>query len=101
MGPATTNEESSNSTVKGMNLPKLAEDGLNWVLYQERLENAITATKGLRRHLQGTARKPEPLEQKPNGQWYRQELTTALTNDEIDKHEDAIDIYEQREAQVR
>ena len=54
MGPATTNEESHIMTIKGLNLPKLAEDGSNWTLYQERLENTITATKGLRRHLHGT-----------------------------------------------
>jgi hypothetical protein len=102
MGPATANEENPSSTsVRGINLPKLAEDGSNWVLYQERLENAITATKGLRRHLQGTARKPEPLETRDDQKVYAKGGTVALTNDQIDAYEEATDIFEQREAQVR
>src|ERR1700733_12008570 len=101
MGPDMTNEINSSSTIKGVSLPKLTEDGSNWITYQERLENAVTATKGLRRHLNGTARKPEPLIQKPDGKWYLKGSDTALTNDQIDAHEDSIDLYEQREAQVR
>ena len=50
MGPVTTNEEISSSNVKGISLPKLAEDSSNWVLYQEHLENTVTASRGLRRH---------------------------------------------------
>ena len=100
MGPTTTNKESHIMTIKGLNLPKLAEDGSNWTLYQEQLENAITATKGLRRHLRGTAQKPEELEQCSDKKWYIKGTTTALTNEGTKKHEDAINIYEQREAQV-
>ena len=100
MGPATTNEESHIMTIKGLDLPELAEDGSNWTLYQEQLENAITATKGLRRHLHGTTWKLEELEQCSDKKWYIKGTTTALTNEEIEKHEDAINIYEQQEAQV-
>ena len=100
MCPTTTNKESHVTTIKGLNLPKLAEDGSNWTLYQEWLENTITATKGLRRHLCGTMQKPEELEQHSDKKWYIKGTTTALTNEKIEKHEDAIDIYEQREAQV-
>ena len=100
MGPATTNEEISTSTIKVINLPKLVEDGSNWVMYQERVENAIMATKGLRRHLLGTARKPETLEQKEDGKWYKPGSTVAMSEDDRGKHEETVDTYEQREAQV-
>ena len=70
MGPTTTNKESHVMTIKGLNLPKLAEDGSNWTLYQEWLGNTITATKGLRRHLCGTMQNPEELEQHSDKKWY-------------------------------
>ena len=69
MVPAMTNEENSSSPIKGVNLPKLAEDESNWVLYQERLENAVTAMKGLRCHLQGTTCKLEAIEQRSDRDW--------------------------------
>lgn len=103
MGPDTTKEEATSSgsyAIKGLNLPKLAEDGSNWVLYQERVENAIIATKGLRRHLHGTVHKPEPLEQRAE-KWYKKGSNTPLTDEQVDMYEDTVDSYEQREAQVR
>ena len=95
MGPVTTNEESSTSTIKVVNLPKLAEDGSNWVMYQEHVENAIMATKGLQRHLLGTTHKPETLKQKKDGKWYKPGSTIAMSEDDCDKHEETVDTYEQ------
>ena len=62
MGPAVTNDDQSTYLIKGITLPRLAKDGSNWVVYQEHLENAVCATKGLQKHLEGTALKLEPLE---------------------------------------
>ena len=101
MGPAMTNEENSSSLIKGVNFPKLTEDRSNWVLYQERLENAVTAMKGLRHHLQGTTHKLEAIEQRNDGDWYTKGSTQPLTLEEVDKHEEAVDLYKQQEAQVR
>ena len=95
-----TNKENSSSPIKGVNLPKLAEDGSNWVLYQERLENAVTAMKGLRRHLQGTMCKLEAIEQRSDRDWQTKESTQPLTLEEVDKHEEAVDLYKKQEAQV-
>ena len=58
----------------------------------------MTASKGLRQHLLGTAHKLE-LEEK-NGKSYKKGSPTPLTEEEIEKHDDAIDLYQQREAQV-
>ena len=63
MGPAVTNDDQSTYSIKGIITSlRLAEDGSNWVVYQEHLENAVCATKGLQKHLEGTVLKPEPLE---------------------------------------
>lgn len=77
---------SSTSTSNQLySIPKLSADGSNWVLYKQRLESAITA-KGLRRHLIGTAKEPNPPKK-------------DATTDDLEKHEDAIELYLQaREA---
>ena len=95
MGPMVTNEESSTSTIKVVNLPKLVEDGSNWVIYQECIRNAIMATKGLWRHLLGTAHKLEALKQKKDGKWYKPGSTIAMSRDDYNKHEETVDTYEQ------
>ena len=100
MGPVMSNEEHFSSSIKGISLPKLAEDGSKWVLYQEQLENTVTATKGLRCHLHGMAHKLEPLELKTDQKWYTKGGTTPLTNKHVDAYEETIKVYEQQEAQV-
>ena len=87
--------------MKGITLLRLAKDGSKWVVYQERPENAVCATKGLQKHLEGTALKPELLEQRPDGEIYIKDLTTALTKEEAKRHEEATEQYNLCEAQVR
>src|ERR1700724_780515 len=98
MGPAEVSTDSA-STIKVTSLPKLAADGSNWSTYQDCVVTAIKA-KGLRRHLSGTTRKPEDLEER-NGDFFKPKETTKLTNDELEAHEKVIDDYEQKEAMVR
>ncbi|GBE86198.1 hypothetical protein SCP_0900770 [Sparassis crispa] len=38
-------------------IPKLAADGSNWITYKERMFT-VMGSRGLLRHLQGTARRP-------------------------------------------
>jgi len=103
MGPAEISTDFS-STIKVVNLPKLTADGSNWSTYSEQINNAMITVKGLRRHLSGTVRKPEELVER-DGKWYKMkgesQEATPLTDDELDKHEDEIDVYQQHEAQVR
>ena len=62
MGPAVTNDNQSTYWIKGITLPRLATDSSNWIVYQEHLENAVCATKGLQKHLEGTVLKLELVE---------------------------------------
>ncbi|KAF8164526.1 hypothetical protein BJ912DRAFT_863731, partial [Pholiota molesta] len=91
------------STLKVLDIPKLAEDGGNWGSYKERVLNHLTS-KGLARHVRGTARKPSSLVEK-DGKHYRagdsSEKPTALTEEEIEKVETDLDTWETKQAQVR
>ena len=94
MGPTKVSTDSS--TIKVTSLPKLAMDGSNWSTYQDHVTNAIKA-KGLHRHLAGTMRQPEELEERA-GDFFKPKTTTALKADEIEAHENEIDTYVQKEA---
>ncbi|KAG5633044.1 hypothetical protein DXG03_008705, partial [Asterophora parasitica] len=80
-------------------LPKLASDGSNWFLYQERVLNALTSKK-LRRHVTGTARKPEDLTES-GGDFFKRGSLAPLSDKELEVHEDEVDDWLQRQAQVR
>ena len=82
-----------------MDLPKLCSDGSNWSTYQECIPNYITS-KGLKRHLLGTARKPVELMER-SGSFYKGTNPDPLTEEEIEEHEDEEDKYEQQQATVR
>ncbi len=55
MGPATS--MSTTTEIKLVSTTKLADDGSNWIVFEEKLTNKFL-DKGLGRHLRGTARKP-------------------------------------------
>ena len=88
----------TSSNIK-VTLPKLQEDGSNWVMYKERIQNHLTS-KGLLRHLTGTVKKPVETEEK-NGKVHKKGNPTAMTDDEFETYLDSIDTYAQKEAQVR
>jgi len=102
MSPTEISTDSS-STIKVVNFPKLAADGFNWPTYLEWINNAIIAVKRLQRHLSETVHKPEELVEQ-DGKWYKMkgenQEARPLTNDELDKHENKIDVYQQPEVQV-
>ena len=98
MGPDDITDMAS-STNKVLSLPKLRSDSSNWATYSERILNYITL-KGYRRHVLGTARKPERLDEH-NGSFYKPNALAPLTDDEFKKHEEIIDLYDQAQAAVR
>ena len=97
MGPRSSSNMSSSSSVKVVNLPRLAEDGSNWVTYKE--FNNLTS-KGLMQHIWGTAHQPIQLTER-NSSYYRPHELSPLSDEDIEKHEDSVDRYDQKEAQVR
>ena len=58
-------------------------------------------SKGYHRHVQGTARtsKPETLIER-DGSFYKSGSLAPLNNEELEKHEDTIDTYNQAQAAV-
>src|ERR1700678_1865649 len=87
---------SNSSSVKVVNLPRLAEDGSN---YKERILNNLTS-KGLMRHIRGTARQPVQLTEH-NGSYYCPNELSPLSDEDLEKHKDSVDSYDQKEAQVQ
>jgi len=62
MGPAELMNNlslNSNSDSTTLSVPKLRDDGSNWSDYQPRIERAM-GSKGLWRHILGTAIAPNP-----------------------------------------
>jgi ABC-type hemin transport system substrate-binding protein len=90
MGPAADISDMSSATTNNqtLSLPKLKSDSSNWATYSERVLNYLTS-KGLRRHVQGTARKPETLTER-GGSYYKTGSLAPLNDEELEKHEDVI-----------
>ena len=100
MGPATDiSDMSLTSNNQSLSLPKLKDDSSNWATYSETILNYLTL-KGFCRHVQGTARKPEVLIER-NRSFYKSGSLAPLTNEELEKHEEMVDTYNQSQASVR
>ncbi|KAF8800354.1 hypothetical protein BYT27DRAFT_7227475 [Phlegmacium glaucopus] len=80
-------------------IPKLQSNGSNWTTYAERVMNYLTS-KGLKRHVTGTARKPVELVERV-GAYYMPGSLTPMNEEEIEKYEAAQDDYNQKQASVR
>ena len=99
MGPTDISDMSSTSSSNQIpTVPKLEADGSNWSTYSERVINYLTS-KGLKRHVLGTAHKPVKLVER-NGDYYKLNATSPLNDDELEKHEKDQDEYEQKQASV-
>ncbi|KAF7349135.1 Retrovirus-related Pol polyprotein from transposon TNT 1-94 [Mycena venus] len=98
MGPEP-NHSMSSSSLKLTKLPKLRDDGSNWGTYKDLVWNALIA-KGLRRHVVGTARAPPELESR-DGEFFLPPRLAPLSEAELEEHEDKVDEYLQKQAQVR
>jgi hypothetical protein len=69
-------------------VPKLKEDGSNWVLYKTRLTDYICGHPGYRRHFTGRAKCPTPP-------------TDDTDPDALEKHEDNMDEFIQKQSAIR
>jgi NTP pyrophosphatase (non-canonical NTP hydrolase) len=99
MGPADSSTMSTADALKLIKLPKLKDDGSNWITYRERIINTLTH-KGLKRHVLGTARVPDEIEIR-SSKSYKKGGIIELTEEQLDAIEKYTDEYEQREASVR
>lgn len=90
----------TSSTAQLYSVPKLADDGSNWVVYKTRTLAAIGARK-LTRHLEGRARKPLELVYHDDKSVTIKGVSTTLTDDQVEEHEDKLDEYQQKEAAVK
>ena len=99
MGPADISDMTSTPNNPTLSLPKLRGDSSNWATYSERILNYLTS-KGFHRHVQGTARKPETPSER-NGSHYKSGSLAPLSDEELEKHEDSVDTYDQSQAAVR
>ena len=97
MGPDDITDMTS-LTNKVLSLPKIWSDSSNWATYSERILNYLTS-KGYRRHVLGTAHKPETLDER-NGTYFKPHSLAPLSNDELKKHEEETDLYDQKQAAV-
>src|SRR5882762_10759793 len=99
MGPAPTTFDnmlpSSSSAL--FNIPKLADDGTNWITYKERLLTTIGA-RGLMRYVEGQAVKPEPFKLDPKGKKLLKEDATEATEAKREAREDKIDEWYQKDS---
>jgi hypothetical protein len=97
MGPDSA---MASSSMKIHSLPKLEDNGSNWNTYKERVLNTLTS-RGLKRHVIGTAKRPTKIELRDDGEYYVKGQMAPLNEDEIELYETKLDEYAQKQAQVR
>ena len=98
MGPADTMSTvtmSSNSESTSLAVPKLRDDGSNWADYEPRLRKAM-GSKGLWRHVEGTAVAPKPYVV-ADGTPVLSDGKTPATDEQIETKEIRMADYEKRE----
>ena len=98
MGPTDISDMTSTPNNPTLSLPKLKGDSSNWATYSTRMLNYLTS-KGFCQHVQGTAHKPETLSER-NGSYYKSGSLAPLSDEELKKHEDSVDAYDQSQAAV-
>ena len=98
MGPADTMSTvtmSSNSESTSLAVPKLQDDGSNWADYEPRLQKAM-GSKGLWRHVEGTAVMPKPYVV-ADGTPVLSDGKTPATDEQLETKEIRMADYEKRE----
>jgi len=73
-----------------LSVPKLLDDGSNWVLYREKITSIIEGQTGYRKHFRGRAQPPKAL----SG-------ADAKDDDKVEKYEDSLDEYIQKQQAIR
>jgi hypothetical protein len=86
---------SSNSDSTTLTVPKLRDDGSNWSDYQPRIQRAL-GSKGLWRHVEGTAVAPKPYALL-NGVPVIADAKTPATEEQIESKEAKITDFDKRE----
>jgi len=76
----------------------LRGNSANWLTYSEHILNYLTS-KGLCWYVLGTVCKPEALDEH-NGSFYKWNSLAPLTDEEVEKHEEAQDSYDQMQAAI-
>jgi hypothetical protein len=92
-GPITY-DMSNQSTGNIISVPKLRDNGSNWVDYDSKVRSTLGA-KGVIRHVEGTAIKPSPYVKE--GDQYIVSRGVPATEEQIEAREKRIDEYTQRE----
>jgi hypothetical protein len=94
MGPAEP--VMPTSTPKSFAIPKLSQDGSNWVTWKSQTLATLTLTRGAQRHLDGTARIPPAIPTYPDGHTLTDEEEEKLDN--LERH---WNDYNQRESTIK
>jgi hypothetical protein len=89
-----TYDMSNHSTGNVISVPKLRDNGSNWVDYDSKVQSMLGA-KGVIRHVEGTTIKPS-MYVMDGGQYIVKE-GVAATEEQIEAREKRIDEYMQRE----
>ena len=95
MGPRDTMSSlplNSSSDSTTLQIPKLRDDGSNWSDYKLRIQRAM-GSKGLWRHVEGTAVAPKPY-QMVEGVLVMADGKTAATEEQIEAKETKLAEYE-------
>src|SRR5258705_13785662 len=102
MGPApTTLDIMLPATSSALfNIPRLADDGTNWITYKERLLTAIGA-RGLMRYIDGRTKQPLAFELDPTGKTIVKEDGKPATEAEQEARDDKIDEWYQKDTYVK
>jgi hypothetical protein len=59
-------------------IPKLKDNGSNWVSYQTRMQTYLNGVPGFRRHLMGRAKPPTPLKEEDKADQKKLEVEMDL-----------------------
>ena len=97
MGPGTSTDMLT-PTNGMMAIPKLRDDGANWVDYESKTRTAM-GSRGLIRHVEGTARRPKEFDLEA-GVLVTKPKTPA-TEEEIEAKEKKLDKFDQKEYLAR
>jgi hypothetical protein len=101
MSPDSTMESTLPSTNSSLfNVPKLAEDGSNWITYKERTLTAIGA-RGLMGHIDGRAIELISFDVDKTTKVVTKKDGTPATQTEIDELDKKIDEYYQKNSLVK
>jgi len=101
MSPATSMDTMLPATTSSLfNVPKLAEDGTNWITYKERTLTAIGA-RGLMRYTDGRAKTPVMFKVDPKMNKLAKDDGTEPTQTEIEDLDKKIDEFHQKNSLVK